>query len=209
VALTPTLLLLWQIAAASDLPPFQAELGPVPAPLVEVMKKYSWREGCPVPTDDLRYVRLSYVGYDGQAHDGELVVHKEVAEDVRAIFKELYEARFPIERMRLIEAYQGDDDKSMADNNTSGFNCRSATGRTGVFSNHSWGRAVDVNPLVNPFVTKKAVLPKGGAAYADRSKAAPGLITDATVCYRAFTSRGWSWGGAWKSSKDYQHFEKR
>lgn len=200
------LLLIAQGRAES--PVFQGRQGKVPAVVAERMRQSSWRPGCPVAIADLAYLRLSHWGRDGVVHEGELVVHRELAAEVLGIFKVLFEQKFPVEKMRLIEEYQGDDDRSMADNNTSGFNCRPVLGKPLVFSKHSHGRAIDINPLWNPMVTGGAVLPPGGAAFAGRDKPRPGLLRKGDQAVRAFTSRGWTWGGDWVEMKDYQHFQK-
>ena len=192
----------------AESPVFQSKLGPVPAAVAERMRQSSWRPGCPVAIADLAHLRLSHWGRDGAVHEGELIVHREIAAEVLGIFKALFEQRFPVEKMRLIEAYQGDDDRSMADNNTSGFNCRPVLGKPLVFSKHSHGRAIDINPLWNPMVTGGTVLPPGGAAFAGRDKPRPGLLRKGDQAVRAFTSRGWTWGGDWVEMKDYQHFQK-
>ena len=147
---------------------FHGTQGPVPEALVARMRQHSWRPGCPTPIADLAYVRLSHYGYDGAVHEGELVVHKELASDVLAIFKALFERRFPVEKMKVIDDYQGDDDASMADNNTTGFNCRFVAGKPGVFSKHSSGHAVDINPRTNPMVMDGVVLPPAGLEFVDR-----------------------------------------
>ncbi|WP_448072119.1 M15 family metallopeptidase [Georgenia yuyongxinii] len=153
---------------------------------------------------DLRAITLSRWAGDGPA-TGTMVVAAAVADDVVGVMRDLYEARFPIARLEPVQAFGGDDDASMAANNTSAFNCRAITGG-GAWSEHSYGRAIDVNPLVNPYVRGAAVLPAAGAAYADRSLQAPGMIHDGDAVVRAFAARGWVWGGTWASSKDYQHF---
>jgi hypothetical protein len=211
-----TLAVLWgcaawlsSAAALAAAPAFHGEAGPLPEDVAATMKQYSWREGCPVPLDELSLIRLNFWGYDGALHEGELVVNRAVSKEVIDVFRELFEKKFPIERMRLIDAYKGSDDASMDENNTSGFNCRWMTGKKGVFSNHSYGRAIDINPLTNPYVAKKTVSPKAGKAYLDRTKPAPGLITAEGECFTAFNKYGWTWGGAWKGTKDYQHFEKK
>lgn len=181
---------------------------PVPNNIKQNMMKHSWKPGCPVPIKDLAYLRVAYWGYDGKAHQGELVVHKDVSKEVVRIFEDLFSKRFPIEKMRLIDEYGGSDDASMADNNTSAFNCRPVTGRTDKFSNHSYGKAIDINPLVNPYVKKDVVLPKEGKPYVDRTQAAKGMTRRGDVTYNVFVGNGWKWGGDWKSLKDYQHFEK-
>lgn len=168
--------------------------------------RYSWRRGCPVPLADLRLLSLDHWGYDGRVHRGELVVHRDAVDAVSTVMRRLYAARFPIERMRLVDKYGGSDDRSMAANNTSAFNCRSVDGRPGVWSQHAFGRAIDINPLVNPYVRRGRVEPPEGARYADRSVPAKGLIRSGDVVVRAFDDVGWAWGGYWRSSKDYQHF---
>jgi hypothetical protein len=166
----------------------------------------SWHPGCPVPIADLRYLRLSHWGFDGVAHSGEMVVHKHVAGAVVKVFGKLFAARFPIRRMRLVDAYGGDDDRSMAANNTSAFNCRMVTGGSG-WSQHAYGWAIDINPIQNPYVTRSGtVLPPEGAKYANRSLSAKGMIHAGDVVVRAFASVGWGWGGTWSGTRDYQHF---
>lgn len=188
---------------------------PLPAEVRAEMIGVSWREGCPVSLDDLRLLKPRFVGFDGKEHVGELVVHKTAAKDVAAIFEELFAARFQIERMERIDTYGGDDDKSMAANNTSAFNCRPVAGRNKGFSRHAYGVAIDVNPKTNPFVRlgkgkggKDRVDPPGGEAYLDRTQKLPGLIVKHDVAYKAFTSRGFAWGGNWRTMKDYQHFQR-
>jgi len=181
---------------------------PLPASVKNKMKKSSsWRPGCPVPLEDLRYLRLTYLGYDNKFHKGEMVVHSQVAHEVTAIFKELYEREFPIEKMKLIDSYNGSDGKSMADNNTSAFNCRNVAG-TNKLSKHAYGLAIDINPVVNPYVRGSKVSPSKGRAYLDRKLGSPGMIIRNGPCYSSFVSRGWTWGGNWNSVKDYQHFQK-
>jgi hypothetical protein len=174
---------------------------------VRARMSFSWRQGCPVGFGDLRLLTLSFWGFDRRVHTGELVVHEDASRDVVNVFQELFEAEFPVDRMRLVDEYEGDDDRSMGANNTSGFNCREATGHPGVWSEHSYGRAIDINPLVNPYVASdRTVLPPAGARYADRSGKAKGMILEGDLVVRAFASIGWEWGGSWSSIKDYQHF---
>ncbi|OLF05130.1 peptidase M15 [Actinophytocola xinjiangensis] len=168
----------------------------------------SWRDGCPVPPEDLRLVTLTHVGLDGRTHRGQLVVATGVTPDVVNIFRTLYRERYPIERMRTVDHYDADDDLSMADNNTSAFNCRPITGGT-AWSNHSYGRAIDLNPQLNPYISASGeVLPPNGAPYADRTRTDPGLIHAGDPTVRAFARHGWDWGGYWTSPIDYQHFER-
>lgn len=164
----------------------------------------SWREGCPVHWRDLTYLAVTYWGYDGARHSGRLVVHDAVATDVREAFGQIYHARFQIRRIHPVDAYGGDDDRSMAYNNTSAFNCRRVSG-TSVWSEHSYGTAIDINPIQNPWVKGSSVDPPAGRDWTDRSSVTPGMITDGDVVVRAFAAKGWKWGGHWQSSKDYQH----
>ena len=155
-------------------------------------------------------MRLSYWGFDGRPHEGTLVVHRRVASDVVAVFRRLYEARFPVRRMQPVSAYRGSDDASMAANNTSAYNCRNVAG-TDRWSDHAFGRAIDINPVQNPYVQGQDVAPPAGRGFAhlDRSRGARvprGVVTDGDVVVRAFADIGWEWGGHWRSSKDYQHF---
>jgi D-alanyl-D-alanine carboxypeptidase len=201
-------LLLWAAAIANAAQPV-FKIDPVPAALMERMRQTTWHAGCPVAPEDLRQLTLSYVDFGGAARTGTLVVHKDLAGEVARIFRKLFERGFPIERMTPIEEYNGDDDASMAADNTSAFNCRDATGKPGVFSNHSWGRAIDINPLVNPYVKGGKVLPPAGRAYLDRTKSYKGGIRKDSFIVREFEKAGWTWGGRWPDRQDYQHFEKQ
>jgi hypothetical protein len=165
----------------------------------------SWRSGCPVLPEDLAALDVSHWGYDGKVHTGRLIIAAGLAEDMAAIMGDLFAARFPIQRMEPVDVFDGDDDRSMAANNTSAFNCRAVTGGSS-WSEHSYGRAIDVNPLVNPYVIGSTVLPPEGREYADRSLDAPGMIHAGDVVVEAFAARGWEWGGYWDSPTDYQHF---
>src|SRR5262249_46954374 len=157
------------------------------------MQLYTWRPGCPVPIKDLAYLKLSYWGFDHKPHQGELIVNKALAQDIVEVFKFLYVKKFPIQQMQLIEKFKGDDEASMTANNTSAFNCRAVTGRPGVYSQHSYGRAIDINPLVNPYIKGTLVLPKEGVPFVDRTKSYPGKITRDGFIYKQFIARGWDW----------------
>ena len=146
----------------------------------------SWHAGCPVSLDDLRVVTLRHWGFDERVRVGRIVVHRDVAADVVAVFRRLFAARFPVERMVPVEAFGSGDDRVMAANDTSGFNCREATGQPGVWSEHSYGRAIDVNPLQNPYVDGGTVLPPAGRKFLDRSVERPGMIHDGDEVVRAF-----------------------
>ena len=174
----------------------------------QLMKGVSWHEGCPVPVAELRMLTLPYWDFEGHERSGQMVVNAGVAGDVEAIFRELHAKRFPIERMRPVEEYGGNDDRSMEANNTSAFNCRDVTGQLGKFSNHSWGRAIDLNPLTNPYVKGTKVLPPAGRAHVDRTREYTGGIAADGIVVALFKKRGWAWGGDWTDRQDYQHFEK-
>ena len=165
----------------------------------------SWRPGCPVPPDQLRRLSLAFWGFDGTVHEGDLIVHANLAGEMVAIFRDLFAQGFAIERMVPVDVYGGSDDESMDANNTSAFNCRPVAG-TSNWSRHAFGAAIDINPVQNPYVSGSTVSPPAGRAYLDRSTAAPGKIRAGDATVQAFTSRGWDWGGNWSSPKDYQHF---
>lgn len=168
--------------------------------------RYSHRPGCPVRPAQLRLVRVSHWGFDGKARVGSVVVRSDVARDIVAVFRRLYAARFPIRRLRTIEAYRGNDAASLAADNTSAFNCRYAIAPGPKrWSTHAYGLAIDVNPVENPYLDRGAVRPPAGRRYLDRSRARPGMAVPGGVLVRAFTAVGWSWGGRW-ASPDYQHF---
>lgn len=181
---------------------------PISAPLLEKMRAHTWHEGCPVAPADLRELHLSYWNFDSTPANGVLVVDKDVAEETTQIFRDLFRHGFMIEKMSPVEDYNGSDDASMAANNTSAFNCRDVTGEPGKFSNHSWGRAIDINPLTNPYVKGSLILPPAGSRYADRNKAFPGSILRGSFIVNRFAKSGWAWGGSWETRQDYQHFEK-
>ena len=164
---------------------------------------------CPVPWSDLRYLRLAHVGFDGRRHLGEMVVAAPHARDVSGVFARLYDARWPIRQMRLASDFDADDDRSMAADNTSAYNCRRVAG-SASWSDHAFGAAVDINPVENPYLVNGSVRPADGRSFArlDRSagQSVPtGVIRAGDVVFRAFAAIGWEWGGAW-ASPDYQHF---
>ncbi|MDE6364238.1 MAG: M15 family metallopeptidase [Lachnospiraceae bacterium] len=164
-----------------------------------------------VSYDVLAYVHILHYDFQAQVQEGEIICNQAIAQDLVDIFRELYEHQYPIEKVRLIDEYNADDELSMADNNTSCFNYRTVPGKKKL-SNHSYGRAIDVNPLYNPYVRTKdgkmLVSPHNAGEYADRSADFPYKIDREDLCYRLFIEHGFEWGGAWNSSKDYQHFEK-
>ena len=180
----------------------------LPDHIISRMENVSWKVSSPVQLKDLSYLQVAYWGFDDTIKQGELVVHKLIAKEVLEIFKELYEAKFPIEKINLIDHYGAEDESSMADNNTSSYCFREVLGQPGSISKHSYGLAIDINPAQNPYVKGNAILPKEGSNYLDRDNIRKGMIVIDDPCHGAFKSKGWTWGGDWKTMKDYQHFEK-
>ena len=169
--------------------------------------------GCTVPYEDLTYVGLLYIDFNGEEQTGELICNKAIAQDMVEIFYELYRNDYRIERIRLVDEYDGDDTLSMLDNNTSCFNYRVVDGTT-TLSKHALGCAIDINPFYNPYIIynkngsgETYISPKGSEIYADRSQDFPYKIDENDLCYRLFTEHGFTWGGNWNSTKDYQHFQ--
>lgn len=183
----------------------------IPDDIFAKMQGKSYKEDCTVPREDLRYVHVRHMGFDGEAKDGELVVNKAIADDVLAIFEELYKADYPIEKVRLVDEYDADDEALMSDNNSSAFNFRFISHTTRI-SRHGLGMAVDINTRYNPYVKtvdgKLSIEPANGADYVDRSKDFPHKIDHEDLCYKLFKEHGFTWGGDWTHSKDYQHFER-
>lgn len=177
------------------------------------IRNKSFKSNCTTPRQDLRYLKIAHININGKVQMGELICHKSIANDLIEIFKQLYLAKYPIERMVLIDEYGADDEASMSANNTSCFNFRKINGSTKL-SKHCLGMAVDINPRYNPCVHSKTGLvePANGKAYAhnrDKHKAdVIKLIDHQDLCYKLFKAHGFRWGGDWKSVKDYQHFEK-
>jgi hypothetical protein len=167
----------------------------------------SWRAGCPVGPEQLRRLTLAHWGFDGEPHVGTLIVHRSVAAGLITVFETLYRERFPIRLLQPVDAYDGSDDASMAADNTSGFNCRRAVAAGAPsWSEHAYGKAIDVNPVENPYVFGAKVLPPAGVGHLDRSVAKPGYAVAGGVLVKAFAAAGWKWGGARRSNPDYQHF---
>ena len=169
--------------------------------------------GCTVPYEDLSYVGLLYIDFNGEEQTGELICNKAIAQDMVEIFYELYRNDYRIERIRLVDEYDGDDTLSMLDNNTSCFNYRVVDGTT-TLSKHALGCAIDINPFYNPYVIynkngsgETYISPKGSEIYADRSQNFPYKIDENDLCYKLFIKHGFTWGGNWNSTKDYQHFQ--
>ncbi len=185
------------------LPPFRSTVSEVDPSMLGS----TWRPGCPVSPADLSLLTVSVVGFDGRAYDGELIVHRSVADSVVQIFDQLYQHRYPIERMEPVSVFDGDDDASMAANNSSAFNCRPTTGGT-RWARHAFGMAIGLNPAQNPYVSVTTVLPPAGADFIDRAVHHPAMIRQGDVVVDAFAAAGWRWGGDFSSITDWQHFER-
>ena len=187
---------------------FEAKVSRIPDKIERRMRGKSWHKGCPVPIRNLRLIRATYHAFDGSRQFGRLVVHRSVADDMVYALRKMWRNDFPIRKMYLVDRYEASDRKSMRADNTSAFNCRYVAGTT-TWSQHAYGKAIDINPVENPYVSSDgSVSPKRGAEYADRSQDRTGMIHDGDAVVRAFEDVGWAWGGYWSSSKDYQHFSQ-
>jgi hypothetical protein len=195
-------------AAPAAAAPVTGPQPPVVAPVTAEQLGATWRPGCPVGPESLRRIDLDYFGLDTRTHRGSIVVNQDLVPETIAVFDRLYRLGFPIERMRTVENYPGaDDELSMRDNNTSAFNCRGIPG-SAAWSYHAYGRAIDLNPRFNPYIDRTGAFePANAEVYLDRTRIDPGLLKDDDAAVRAFTDHGWSWGGYWRTPKDYQHFE--
>jgi hypothetical protein len=187
-------------------------VAPVDSAVFARMADKSYKEGCPVAVEDLRCLRVLHKDLAGRTLVGEMVANKSIAGDLLEIFRALYDAGYPIERMRLVDDYDADDEASMAANNSSCFNYRRKASMNAV-SKHAYGEAVDINPLYNPYYRVTAsgariVEPASGAPYVDRSADFPYKIERGDLCHRLFLAHGFHWGGSWTRSKDFQHFER-
>lgn len=201
------------VTSTSVPPSPSANATPAPAaatgqPITAADLGTTWRPECPVQPEQLRRVDVDYLGFDGQTHRGGLIVHEDLVADVVAIFGQPLRLGYPVEKIRTVDNYSdADDELSMEDNNTSAFNCRRIPD-SGDWSPHAYGRAVDINPLINPCLYSSGYFePRNAAVYLDRSRTDPGLIHGGDPAERAFTDRGWQWGGYWRTP-DYQHFER-
>jgi len=224
--LSGLVLLAWVQAWSQESPDFRSGIFEIPREALPSIRMYTWREGCPVPLKMLRWVKVSYYDFNGQPHhDGVLLIHKNLAEDVVRVFEVAWESRFPFASVQPMFRFQGNDSLAMANNNTSGFNCREKSGQPGVFSNHSYGTAIDINPMQNPLVKQwvdslnvdqnsggplvyTRVYPELGKNFINREEVRTGMIVASGPVRLKFRELGWHWGGYWKKHKDYQHFEK-
>lgn len=193
---------------------FESEISQITPQIKQRMTKgNSWKMGCPVPLKDLRYLRLKHIDFNGEKQTGEMIVHKAVSVEVTEIFKALYDAGYPIKKMRLVSEYRGSDWQSIEADNTSAFNCRKATGSKN-YSKHSYGKAIDINPIENPYVFRNGKSShKASKPYLIRkrtSESAPqrAMLLPNDKAVQIFKKYGWQWGGDWSGVKDYQHFSK-
>ena len=191
--------------AGSDNPIFTME--PLPEYIKEIIRGSSFHDTTPFSYCFLTYLTITHVDFYGKYRLGNMIVAAEIGEEVLDIFREIFEYRFPISRMRLIDFYSASDYLSMADNNSVGFNFRYIAG-TRILSRHALGRAIDINPIQNPYIRGNTIWPPAGASYADRENIRPGMIIRGDIVYQAFISRGWIWGGNWRVPRDYHHFER-
>ena len=173
----------------------------------------SWRKGCPVGLEDLRYLRIAHLDFKGETAVGELVVHKEVADDVVKIFEQLYTIGYPIHKMKLVSEYKANDWQSIEADNTSAFNCRKATGSK-KWSKHSYGKAIDINPIENPYISQSGrISHKVSLKYRQRvhkvyTSSDKSVLLKGDRATQIFKKYGWKWGGDWVEVKDYQHFSR-
>jgi hypothetical protein len=194
---------------------FYSKVSPISPELKQRMiKGNSWRYGCPVGLDNLRYLEIKYWNFKGDTDIGELIVHEDVANSITNIFKELYAIKYPIKQMKLVSNFHGSDWKSIEADNTSALNCRKITGNKKKWSNHAYGKAVDINPIENPYVSKTGYIShKNSIKYRkrvhnkNRGIADKALLLKYDKATKIFEKHGWKWGGNWKYIKDYQHFE--
>ena len=185
---------------------FTFEAQRLPPQVRERVVGVSWREGCPVPLRKLRYLEVAHRGFDGRDRVGELIVHRDAVPAMRRAFGRLHRKRFPIRRMRLVDDYRASDFESIEADNTSAFNCRTVAG-TDRWSDHAYGRAIDVNPIENPYVSADGMTAHPASEpYLDRRRRRPGMARGGGVLVKAFAAAGWEWGGKWSPARDYQHF---
>jgi hypothetical protein len=201
------ILFLCCVNVAFAYPAFKGSISPVPRYVQKKMRGVTMRENCPIGFNQLSYVRISFLDFNHRTHRGALIVNRRLAKQVLSMFRKLYYHRFPMRSVRPMYEFNGNDHASMEANNTSAFNCRKI-GTSRRFSKHSYGEAIDINPLLNPYIRGQYVAPEGARAFISRSSYHPGKITRKSYVYKLFREYRWSWGGNWRYSKDYQHFEK-
>ncbi len=209
-ALASTLIVAALVSAvagpATARPDYRSSVSTLDAATRRLMSGRSWRPGCPVGLNELRSVRVFTWGFDQRWHRGRLVVHRSLADEMVRAFRRLYTIRYPIRQMRLVDHFGADDRRSMAADNTSAFNCRWRGGVCCTWSQHAYGRALDINPVENPYMHSGGFSPPNAAPYVDRSPHRKGMIHRHDEVWWAFRAIGWEWGGDWRPNQDYQHF---
>jgi hypothetical protein len=205
-----TVLILTGMAFAA----FESDISTITPQIKQRMiKGNSWRNGCPVPVKDLRYLRMKHINFNGEDQMGEMIVHKDISVEVTEIFRSLYNAEYPVNKMRLVSDYKGSDWQSIEADNTSAFNCRKATGSK-KYSKHSYGKAIDINPIENPYIFRSGKSShKASKPYLKRKRTSDSTSQRAILlpqdkAVKIFKEYGWKWGGDWSGVKDYQHFSK-
>jgi hypothetical protein len=204
---TPPVLVNRRLPTKDILPPprdgqYATTIQPVPA---DVLARSTWQANCPVKATELRYLTMSFWGFDGKTHTGEMIVNTAHAEGVTTVFGKLFAARFPLEEMRVTSRPELDAPPTGDGNNTTAFVCRPTVGQT-TWSAHAYGLAIDVNPFCNPYLKGQLVLPELASSYVDRRNIRPGMVFRGDATVNAFKAIGWSWGGDWTSPLDLQHF---
>lgn len=204
---TPVALLDRRFITETFLPPspdntFTSQISDVPD---DVLARSTWHDGCPITTDELAYVQVSFYGFDGVTHTGEILIHQDHATDIVGVFQQLHAARFPLEALRVISQEELDREATGDGNVSTGFVCRSVVSGAS-WSEHAYGRAIDINPFHNPYLRGTKVIPELATTYLDRSNVRSGMIVDSDVVVEAFATIGWPWGGNWVSAKDWMHF---
>ena len=205
---TPELLVDRRLATIDILPPppedqYRSTIAMVPD---DVVPRSTWTPACPVRLEDLRYLTMTFWGFDDRPHTGEMIVNESIAELTVEVFRQLYELRYPIEDMSVMPQEFWERTPSGDDNITSSFECRAAVGGSGGWSNHAFGLAIDINPFHNPYKKGTLVLPELAGAYFDRDDVRPGMIVEGDDVVAIFDELGWGWGGRWSSALDYMHF---
>ena len=194
---------------------YHAKISPISKEVkTRMLKGNSWKKGCPVPLEDLRYLQIKHWDFEGKTKTGELIVHAEVAQNVVSIFEELYAIKYPVYQMKLVSKFKGNDWQSIEADNTSALNCRSITGNKKKWSNHAYGKAIDINPIENPYISRTGYIShKASAPFRKRKHLNTrghedkAMITHGDKALKIFQKHGWTWGGDWHPVKDYQHFE--
>jgi len=211
-----TLLLLSTLFATSLFAQFNANISEITPDIKQRMiQGKTWRQGCPVGLDSLRYLQMAYLDFSGQTQMGEMIVNRDVADEVVYMFEGLYNMNYAIHKMQLVSDYGGSDWQSIEADNTSAFNCRPVTGKKKKWSKHAYGKAIDINPIANPYISRTGhISHKASYKYKRRrhkninNLADRALLLATDPATKLFKSYGWGWGGEW-NTKDYQHFFKR